>query len=296
MVSKLMAGDPLLVSHLKAHVNIAVDALPLGTMISVFRFFCQVDSKSGGKYNLDMPLMALIKFLSDSGVGSRRKSSDAVRQGRVRVNGVVADSFNQEIDTDRDHVSLDGHKLAWSGPRKIYLMLNKPEGVITTTSDEKGRRTVLDIIPDKYKSGRLYPAGRLDGDSTGLVILTNDGDLTYRLTHPSFEHDKEYLVAVDGSLSREDRRRLEGGVELEDGRSWPSRVRAVRGQPPFNYSITIHEGRNRQVRRMLDVLGYRVRSLKRVRMGNLRLGNLEEGKVRELTGEEVARLLSETSD
>jgi 23S rRNA pseudouridine2605 synthase len=170
-------------------------------------------------------------------------------------------------------------------------MLNKPAGIITTTSDEIGRRTVLDILPDKYSCLRLYPVGRLDKDSTGLLVLTNDGDLTYRLTHPRFEHEKEYLIQINGRLKPDEKRKLQVGFELEDGRIYPVLVREV-PQPPFNYSITMHEGRKRQVRRMLESLGYRVLALKRIRMGGLTLGTLNEGATRELTPAEVRVLLA----
>jgi 23S rRNA pseudouridine2605 synthase len=132
--------------------------------------------------------------------------------------------------------------------------------------------------------------GRLDKDSTGLLLLTNDGELTYQLTHPKFEHEKEYLIRINGALNPEEKRKLEKGFELEDGMTYPVVVGEIKTQPPFNYSLTMHEGRKRQVRRMLANLGYQVMALKRIRMGNLTLGNLREGTIRELTPEEVRAL------
>jgi 23S rRNA pseudouridine2605 synthase len=132
--------------------------------------------------------------------------------------------------------------------------------------------------------------GRLDKDSTGLLLLTNDGELTYRLTHPKFEHEKEYLIHIEGSLKPDEKRKLEKGFELEDGMTYPVVVKEIKSPPPFNYSITMHEGRKRQVRRMLANLGYQVLAIKRIRMGNLRLGSLKEGATRELTPEEVRGL------
>ena len=253
---------------------------------------CQVDSRVGSPYNRNMPAtISLLKFLIESGLGSRRKMAEAIKQERVQVNGVVAADFKHQINPSFDSITFDGQEVFRIKSRTICLMLNKPVGIITTTSDEKGRRSVLDIIPEKFKVFRPYPVGRLDKDSTGLLLLTNDGDLTYKLTHPSFEHEKEYLVAVDGSLKPQERQKLEKGIKLSDGMTWPSRVRSVRNEAPFNYSIIIHEGRNRQVRRMFEALGYRVLALRRVRIGQLHLGELKEGEVREISSREVVRLL-----
>ncbi len=237
------------------------------------------------------PKITLLKYLAESGLGSRRKMTEAIKQERVEVNGVVAEDFKQQIDLSHDAILFDGQEVVRSKSRPIYLMLNKPTGVITTTSDEKGRRSVLDMIPAKFKTFRLYPVGRLDKDSTGLLIITNDGDLTYQLTHPGFEHEKEYLVAIDGSLKPQARQKLEQGIKLSDGMTWPAQVRSVRNKAPFNYSIIIHEGRNRQVRRMFEALGCQVLALRRVRIGRLRLGELKEGETREISRAEAARLL-----
>ena len=220
----------------------------------------------------------LLKALTENGIGSRRRMADAIKQGKVTVNGEVIEDFNHAINTATDHVLIDGNAVDLTPKETVCLMLNKPQGIISTTSDERGRRTVLDLLPEKYHHLRLYPAGRLDEDSTGLLLLTNDGDLTYRLTHPRFEHEKEYLVEISGSITAEDIRKLEDGIRLEDGMTHPAKVKSV-SLPPLNYSITIHEGRKRQVRRMFERLKHPVLALKRIRIGNLNLGDLKEGEV-----------------
>ena len=238
-----------------------------------------------------MSTRPLLKALTEAGIGSRRRMAEAVKQGRVEVNGVTAESFNHPVNVNKDRVSIDGRKVNLKSDDIICLMLNKPADVVSTVSDEKGRRTVLDIIPPRYRKLRLYPVGRLDIDTTGLLLLTNDGDLTYRLTHPSFEHEKEYLVQVGGSLKREEIRHLEKGVMLEDGMTHPAAVKPDSSSPPYNYSITIHEGRKRQVRRMFEKIKHPVLLLKRVRIGGLALGDLKEGRVRRLNAGEIKALL-----
>jgi 23S rRNA pseudouridine2605 synthase len=234
----------------------------------------------------------LLKALTEAGVGSRRRIADAIKNGRVEVNGEPVENFRHPVNPETDRVTVHGKQVDLKPRRAVYLMVNKPAGIITTTSDEQGRKMVLDILPDKYRHLRLYPVGRLDKDSTGLLLLTNDGDITYRLTHPRFEHEKEYLIHIEGSLRPEEKRKLEKGFELEDGMTYPVDVKEIKSPPPFNYSITMHEGRKRQVRRMLANLGYRVLAIKRTRMGNLNLGNLREGAVRELNTQEVRALLA----
>ena len=238
-----------------------------------------------------MSTRPLLKALTEAGIGSRRRMAEAVKQGRVEVNGVTAESFNHPVNVNKDRVSIDGRKVNLKSDDIICLMLNKPVDIVSTVSDEKGRRTVLDIIPPRYRKLRLYPVGRLDIDTTGLLLLTNDGDLTYRLTHPSFEHEKEYLVQVGGSLKREEIRHLENGVMLEDGMTHPAAVKPDSSSPPYNYSITIHEGRKRQVRRMFEKIKHPVLLLKRVRIGGLALGDLKEGRVRRLNAGEIKALL-----
>lgn len=236
-----------------------------------------------------MTARPLIKLLTSAGTGSRRQMSEAIKAGRVTVNGRKVESFTQPVDAETDAVMFDGRRIVLHPERPVYLMLNKPAGIISAAGDERGDKTVMDIIPAKYGNTRLYPVGRLDKESTGLILLTNDGDLTYRLTHPKFEQEKEYLLRVEGRLKPEEKEALKQGLQLEDGRTAPAKVREIRLQP-FNYSVTIHEGRKRQVRRMFARLGYRVLDLKRIRLGNLNIGTLAEGQVRELTPPEVKAL------
>jgi 23S rRNA pseudouridine2605 synthase len=238
---------------------------------------------------------ALLKLLVEAGLGSRRWLADAIRQGKVQVNGIVVDSFLHPVDVETDSVMLDGAPVSLMWEPMVYLMLNKPAGIISTTRDEKGRKTVIDILPPKYRGLRLYPIGRLDKDSTGLLLLTNDGELTYRLTHPKFEYEKEYLVSIEGKLQHSEKQEIEKGVQLDDGRSYPVIIKEAKAHPSFNYSITIHEGRKRQVRRIFGRVGHPVLSLKRIRIGGLVLGNLKEGEARQLTATELKNLLLNNS-
>ncbi len=237
-----------------------------------------------------MSTRSLLKALTEAGIGSRRRMADAIKQGRVKINGETAESFNYPVDAEKDRVLIDGQPVELKPHEIICLMLHKPLNIVSTVRDEKGRRTVLDILPREYRHLRLYPAGRLDIDTTGLLLLTNDGSLTYRLTHPRFEHEKEYLVHIVGSLQPHGKKSLENGITLEDGMTAPAIVKEATSSPPFNYSITIHEGRKRQVRRMFERLGHPVLALKRVRIGNLSLGKLKEGEVRHLSASEIASL------
>jgi len=238
-----------------------------------------------------MTVKPLIKVLTDAGLGSRRRIADAIKQCRVEVNGVIAESFNHPVNLEKDNIYIDNQRVNTRPDNTISLMLNKPANIVSTVSDEKGRTTVLDILPPKYRRFRLYPAGRLDQDSTGLLILTNDGDLTYRLTHPKFEYMKEYLVQVKNRLKREDLQKLRQGIQLEDGMTHPAGVKMISSPAPYNYSITIHEGRKRQIRRMFEHVGYSVQALKRIRIGDLQLGDLGEGEVRRLRPREIAKLM-----
>lgn len=237
-----------------------------------------------------MPSIPVLKALTRAGIGPRRSMADAIRSGRVQVNGKVVEDFSHPVDTDKDRILVDKHAIELKPLKPVYLLLNKPRGVLTTTSDDRGRTTVLDILPDKYRHPGLHPIGRLDKDSTGLLLLTNDGDLTHLLAHPRFEHEKEYLVSISARLSPAGKRRLEDGIELKDGTTHAAKVNEVHVKP-FNYSITVHEGRKRQVRRMFKRLGYEVLALKRIRIGSVRLGDLKDGELRELTDQELSELI-----
>ncbi len=215
--------------------------------------------------------------------------AEAIKQGRVAVNGQAASDFRLPIEPN-DKVTLDGRRVNLKpGKKFVYLMLNKPPGILTTTRDERGRDTVMALLPPKYRNLGLYPAGRLDKDSTGLLILTNDGNLTYKLTHPKFEHEKDYLVRLDKRLVPVDADRLKRGILLEDGRTRPATIKPA--AEPLSYRITVHEGKKRQLRRMFAALGYRVEALQRIRIGGLLLGSIKEGESRELTQAEVASLM-----
>jgi len=231
----------------------------------------------------------ILKFLTSCSYGSRRTVAQAVKDGRVLINGEVASSFTQNVDSSRDRILWDGKPVKQQCTRMVYLILNKPAGILSTIRDERSRQTIIDLLPAKYLVPGLHPAGRLDLDSRGLILLTNDGALTYRLTHPSFEKDKEYLVHLDRVMPAADKRSVEKGLELEDGLTYPTQVVEISLKPPI-YRVILHEGRKRQLRRMFQSLGYHVRDLKRTRIGNLRLGILEEGQVRELTEDEVSSL------
>lgn len=234
----------------------------------------------------------LQKILSAAGVCSRREAEEYLRAGRVSLNGLPA-CLGQKADPERDVIALDGCPLS-APPGKIYLMLNKPRGYVTTLSDEQGRPTVAALTADCGE--RVYPVGRLDMDSQGLLLLTNDGDFAQRLCHPSHETEKEYLVTVSGLLEG-CRERLEALTCLEDGSPIrPARVEMRRkGPDSWQLSVVIHQGLKRQIRRMCAQAGLRVKKLERVREGCLVLGALPEGKWRLLTKEEVeAAIHSET--
>jgi len=243
--------------------------------------------------NQNKNTIPLLKILSRAGIGSRRWLADAIKQGRVEINGQLVEGFNHPVDIEKDHLTINGQPVEIKPERPVYLMLNKPKGIISTTSDEKGRKHILDILPQRYHHLRLYPVGRLDKDSTGLLLLTNDGNLTYELTHPRFEHEKEYLVKIKTRLQTGEKQKLERGIKLEDGKTRPALLKEIPSLPPFTYSITIHEGKKRQVRRMFESIGYQVLALQRIRLGNLNLGTLREGKTRELGIKEVRALLQQ---
>lgn len=224
----------------------------------------------------------LQKVLAQRGWGSRRTCEELIAAGRVRVNGEVA-TLGRRVDVGVDLVEVDGAPVGVRADL-VYYLLNKPRGVVTTASDTHGRPTVVDIVPDEP---RVYPVGRLDMDTEGLLLLTNDGGLANRLTHPRFGVEKEYLIHLDAALGAGDVRALREGVELDDGRTAP----AVVSQPsPGVVRITIHEGRNRQVRRMCAAVGREVRRLVRVRIAELRDPSLPPGQWRELTSAEVVSL------
>ena len=230
--------------------------------------------------------MLLQKYLSAAGVASRRKSEELIRQGRVRVNGEIA-ILGIRVLPDRDIVEVDGKRV--TREEKVYIMLNKPAGVITSCRDPRGRTTVIDLLTGI--TAAVHPVGRLDYDSEGLLLLTNDGDLTYRLTHPSYQVKKTYHVLIKGVPTQEDVQKLRQGILLEDGWTAPAGIRVLGPRKGGTLiEFTIHEGRNRQVRRMWASMGYWVIRLRRVKFGPLTLGGLEPGRFRYLDRRDVMRL------
>ncbi len=228
----------------------------------------------------------LQKVLARAGLGSRRVCDDLIAAGRVTVDGEVA-VLGRRVHPERDHIEMDGVPVV-TRQGLVYYLLNKPARVVTTADDPEGRPTVIELVPAQP---RVFPVGRLDWETEGLLILTNDGELTQRLTHPSHGVEKEYLVEVDGLPSRGVLRRLREGVELDDGPSAPAQVRLVQERADHAaIEIVIHEGRNRQVRRMLEAVGHPVRRLVRTRIGTLVDRDLAPGEWRELQQAEVRAL------
>ena len=224
----------------------------------------------------------LQKVLARVGIGSRRVCEDLIAEGRVTVDGEVA-VLGRRVDVETALIELDGAPIGVR-PDLVHYLLNKPAGVVTTADDPQGRPTVVGLVPAEP---RVFPVGRLDVDTEGLLLLTNDGELAHRLTHPSFGVEKEYVAELEGSPSRAALRRLREGVELDDGTTAPARAALLE---PSVVRLTVHEGRNRQVRRMCDAVGHPVVRLIRTRIGPLADRSLAPGAWRELTGDEVRSL------
>lgn len=228
--------------------------------------------------------MRINRFLSESGVASRRASDKLIQEGRVKINGKVC-KLGDSVDENSDIVTVDGKKIELSAVRRYYIM-NKPKGYVCTVSDDKGRKTVMDLLPADI--GRVYPVGRLDYDSEGMLLFTDDGDLAFRLTHPKNEVPKTYLVKIEGEVTEIALNKLRSGVELDGKLTNRSKIKIVETDKKFTkLHITVNEGRNRQVRRMFETIGKEVIFLKRIKIGDLSLGSLERGKVRRLSTEEV---------
>jgi 23S rRNA pseudouridine2605 synthase len=224
--------------------------------------------------------MRLNAYLARAGVASRRKADELIKAGRVRVNGAPG-QLNTFVERG-DRVEVDGEEIR---PQRLaYVLLHKPAGVVTTASDPQGRPTVVDVVRHEV---RVVPVGRLDVETTGALLLTNDGELAHWLAHPKYEVEKVYEAEVEGELSDDALRRLAGGVELEDGVTAPAGVRRL---GPSVVELSIHEGRNRQVRRMLEAVGHPARRLHRTRYAGLTVEGLEPGAWRELTTDEVRTL------
>ncbi len=230
-----------------------------------------------------MPPMRLQKFLSAAGVCSRRKGEEYITSGRVAVNNEIVVELGTKVDPDQDVVTVDGNPVE-TPETLIYIALNKPKDYVTSCS-HPGEKIVLELVDIPQ---RVYPIGRLDKDSTGLLLLTNDGRLHHKLSHPSFDHQKEYDVTVTKSITDGALRKLAGGLLLMEGRTRPARVKRVSAR---RFRIILQEGKNRQIRRMVRKVGHRVAELKRIRVADIKLGHLAPGTWRHLTRNEKKELL-----
>ncbi len=228
-------------------------------------------------------MVRLQKYLAMAGVCSRRKGEEYIRSGRVQVNGEVVTELGTKVDPEQDTVAVDG-KTVSPEEQNVYIALHKPKGYVTTC-EQPGDRIILDLVnvPE-----RVFPVGRLDKDSTGLLLLTNDGRLHHRLLHPSFDHEKEYIVTVGKPIPDGALKKMEEGMPLMGSTTRPARVRRM---SPRRFRITLQEGRNRQIRRMVRKVGGHVTGLKRIRVAHIRLGNLPEGRWRHLNAAERRALL-----
>lgn len=227
----------------------------------------------------------LQKYLADAQIASRRRAEEIILSGRVSVNGETVTQLGTKVEYG-DRVCVDG-KEVHPAEEMVYIMLHKPDGYVTTAKEQFGRPAVLDLIDCGY---RIYPVGRLDYDTSGLLLLTNDGDMTYRLTHPKHNVEKTYIAQVEGVPSEDELRRFREGLEIDGYTTAPAKIKILKRAALTTLKIVIHEGKNRQVRKMCDAIGHRVRRLKRVATGRLNLGTLEMGKYRYLTDEEIAYL------
>jgi len=233
------------------------------------------------------PSQRLQKVLAHAGVSSRRKAEELIRQGRVTVNRRVVTQLGTKVDPTRDDIRVDGERVQTTSSH-TYIIVNKPRGVVSTMEDERGRKSLGELVPVPV---RLYPVGRLDVSSEGLILLTDDGELANLLTHPRYEHDKEYLVLVNGHPTDKVLEAWQRGVLLDGKPTAPARLSVVKRQGDSTLlRIVMHEGRKRQIRRVASLLGHPVQELKRMRLGPLQLGTLETGQWRTLTAKEVREL------
>ena len=236
------------------------------------------------------------KVIAQAGVTSRRKAEKLIVEGRVKVNGEVITELGVKV-SPKDRVEVDDVPIEKEAP--VYYVLNKPTGVLSTVEDDRGRKTVIDLMP--HVPERIFPVGRLDYDTSGVLLLTNDGDFSYKLTHPKYEVKKVYVARVEGNPERYKLRKLERGIELEDGKTAPAKVRKIRFNKKSGdaiIEITIHEGRNRQVRRMFDAIGHPVVKLTREQFGIIHVHGLNAGESRALSPHEgkQLRVLAETGN
>ncbi|MBC6003250.1 Ribosomal large subunit pseudouridine synthase B [uncultured Clostridium sp.] len=231
--------------------------------------------------------MRINKYIASCGIASRRKAEELILENRVKVNGNLINELSFQINEKKDKVEVDG-KLIGLEEKLVYIMLNKPEGYVTTVKDQFDRKSVIDLVKDI--DARVYPIGRLDYETSGLLLLTNDGDLTYKLTHPKHEVDKTYIATVKGIPTQNEITNFEKGLYIEDYKTSPAKIKIVKKNIEKNYAvceIKIHEGRNRQVRKMCKAINHPVMNLRRKAMGKIVLKDVEIGKYRHLTVEEV---------
>lgn len=232
--------------------------------------------------------MRINKYIAHAGVASRRKAEELIKNGHVTINGEVVDNLATQVKAS-DRVEIDGSPIY--NEEKVYYLLNKPRGVISSVSDEKGRKTVVDLLPEVRE--RIYPVGRLDWDTSGLLILTNDGDFTDKMIHPRNEIDKVYLARVKGIATKENLRPLTRGVMVDGKKTKPAHYHIVKVDKDKNRSVvelTIHEGRNHQVKKMFEEVGLLVDKLSRIRFGTLDLAGLRPGEFRKLSKKEISQL------
>ncbi|MBQ2233010.1 MAG: rRNA pseudouridine synthase [Erysipelotrichaceae bacterium] len=232
----------------------------------------------------------LQKIIAASGYCSRRKAEELILARRVSVNGVLVDTLGTKAD-ENDEIAIDGKVISKSEEKVVYL-LNKPKNVISSASDDRGRKTVVDLIDSGY---RLYPLGRLDYDSSGLLLLSNDGELMQKLIHPKYEVEKTYEVTIDGFISEKQIETIEKGVKIEDYVSAPAKVNLIsyNGKKPSSFlEVTIHEGKNREIRKMFEAIGFTVIKLHRIKEANIELGDLKSGEYRRLKPFEIKKLRS----
>ncbi|MGL5754831.1 MAG: pseudouridine synthase [Paraclostridium sp.] len=231
--------------------------------------------------------MRINKYIASCGIASRRKAEELIVENRVKVNGKIINELSFQIDENEDKVEIDG-KIIGLEEKLVYIMLNKPEGYVTTVKDQFDRKSVIDLV--KGIDARVYPIGRLDYETSGLLLLTNDGDLTYKLTHPKHEVDKTYVATLKGIPTSSEIMNFEKGIYIEDYKTSPAKIKIVKKSEEKNYcvcEIKIHEGRNRQVRKMCRAINHPVMNLRRKAMGKIVLKDVEIGQYRYLTNEEI---------
>lgn len=233
--------------------------------------------------------MRLQKYIAEAQIASRRKAEELILQGRVSVNGEIVNELGTKVESEKDIVEVDNKKIEIC-EKMVYIMLNKPEGCVTTVKDQFDRKSVIDYVKDVKE--RIYPVGRLDYETSGLLILTNDGELTYRLTHPKHNVEKTYIAQVDRKPDEGDMEKFREGIVIEGRKTAKAKIKIIGEGKLTVLEIKIKEGRNRQVRKMCAAINCNVKKLKRIATGRLELGNLEKGKYRYLTEDEVKYLKS----